>query len=515
MGLLITTKNIQQDFSSKSLITIGSKEGFDIKLNLNFDCMLTLQYDINSNHATVMNNLKSQKVLFKGDVFENLEVDSVAKIMFEGSDEFITLKITKVETVSPKETVTSLYNENSGMKYKIEKRKDEIEQQRISITKETSFHINDLTKKLSINTNSVFVLHIALLFASLVCSFGVANYLTGLPLKDANSVIQMPLNLKLILMYMVIIYGVGLTLKQGVYLSLRGQNMQGSKFMIGVSSLFFAAVYIINLLYYMAPDTMNIFAVLISLFFVGCAMALSYGCGYFKYNGLIIANELYKYEYRPDFEHTVKEYQRWVEYYINNLSTTKIKNLKDKQFMLQLKALGEVSLGILTAPFLAYGVSNTLAMCFPEAAGWIRISGLRFSPIFLVLASVMIVFAFFAFASAFTNIRKIQASNVLKKDGFSNYMNHGVEFLGLEATRKLNLDKKRSLIIGCTIIFIEFSMNVSYFMQEMGGDLGAMFLSALAALVPTAILIAETYMLSSTNFMTSVCDDVISKFDRE
>ena len=73
---------------------------------------------------------------------------------------------------------------------------------------------------------------------------------------------------------------------------------------------------------------------------------------------------------------------------------------------------------------------------------------------------------------------------------------------------------RRSFIIGLAIIFIEFSMNVSYFMQEMGGDLGAMFLSALAALVPTAILIAETYMLSNKNFENSVCDDIVSKLDR-
>ena len=153
-------------------------------------------------------------------------------------------------------------------------------------------------------------------------------------------------------------------------------------------------------------------------------------------------------------------------------------------------------------------------MCFPEAAGWVRISGLRFSPIFLVLASVMIVFAFFAFANAFTCIRKIQASNVLKKDGFSNYLEHGVEFLGLEATRKLNTEKKRSFVIGCAIIFIEFSMNVSYFMGEIGGNLSGMFISCVAALVPTALLIAETVMLSSTKFEINAIEELLSKIDR-
>ena len=525
MGYSIATKNGEINLGSKELVTIGSKEGFDIKLDVNFDCMLTLQFDKVNNKCILLNQLNNKNFLFKGaPLAQNLEIEKVAKIMILNSDEFITIKVEQNDVKQSQPNLSendfkTLYGESasSGVKLKIEKMKDEIESSRIAITKETSFHINDLTKKININSNTTIILHIALIFASLISAFGVANYLTGLPLKEASSVIQMPLNLKLILMYLVIIYGVGLTLKQGVYLSLRNKE-QGKKgvenFMIALSLIFFGAIYIINLLYYMTPNSMNIFAVLMSLFFVGCSIALSFGCGYFKHSSLIMQNELYKYEYRPDFERVIKEYQRWVEHFINNLSDSKIRNLKDKQFMIQLKSIGEIGLGILTAPFLAYGVSNTLAMCFPEAAGWIRISGLRFSPIFLTLASVMIVFAFFSFANGFTNTRKIQASNVLKKDGFSNYMNHGVEFLGLEATKKLSQDKNRLFTIGCIIIFIEFSMNVSYFMQEMGGDLGAMFLSALAALVPTAILIAETYILSNKNFENSVCDDIISKLDR-
>ena len=525
MGYSITTKKGEIDFQDKELITIGSKDGFDVKLDVDFDCMLTLQYDKTNNKCILLNQFNNKNFLFKGSALpSNIEIDKVLKVMIADSDEFITIKITsnsvelKSQNMSENDFKT-LYGDSaqSSVKMKIESMKDEIENARIAITKETSFHINSLTKKANINTNTIFALHIALIFASLICAFGVANYLTGLPLEDAQSVIQMPLNLKLILMYTLIICAVGLTLKQGVYLFLKNKEegqTSAQNFMIIVSSIFFFAIYVINLLYYMAPNTMNIFAVLISAFFVGCAAALSYACGYFKYNSLILQNELYKYEYRPDFERVTKEYQKWIEYYVNNLSNSKIQNLKDKQFTLQLKSIGEIALGILTAPFLAYAVSNTLAMCFPEAAGWVRISGLRLSPVFLVLASVMIVFAFFAFAGAFTNIRKIQASNVLKKDGFSNYLEHGVQFLGLEATRKLNTDKNRLFMIGGAIIFIEYSMNVSYFMQEMGGDLSAMFLAALAALVPTAILIAETYMLSNTNFESAICDDVISKLDR-
>lgn len=455
----------------------------------------------------------------------------MCKIMIKDSDEFISIKVlaaagnTRVtHEVLTEQDIKEVYGEdvNASARLKIEKRKAELEEARVSIIKQIAFHINDLKSKISMNSKSGIILHIGLFVASLVLAFGVANYLTGLPLKEAGSIIQMPVNLKLVLLYSLIIYGVGLLFKQGIYLFFQNKfeelslsNSAAEKFMIVLGVLFYAAIYLINLLYYMGPGSMIFFATFMSLFFTGTCMALAFACGYFKSSKVELSKELSKYEYREDFEILVKEYQQWIERFINNLSPAKIRNIKDKSFMLQIKALGEITLGVLTAPFLAYGVSNTLAMCFPEAAGWVRISGLRFSPVFLVLATFMIIFAFFAFVNAFLCNKKIQASNVLKNDGFSSYFKHGVEIYGLEGMRKLNLDMQRSFIIGLCIIFIEFSMNISYFMQEMGGDLGGMFLSSVAAMVPTALLIAETYMLSQTKFDIHACDELIARLDRD
>ena len=74
---------------------------------------------------------------------------------------------------------------------------------------------------------------------------------------------------------------------------------------------------------------------------------------------------------------------------------------------------------------------------------------------------------------------------------------------------------RRSFIIGLAIVGIEFSMNVSYFMQEIGGDLSGMLLAAVAALVPTALLVAETFMLSQTKFEIHACNELVEKVDRE
>ncbi|MCQ2957782.1 MAG: hypothetical protein MJ180_02645 [Candidatus Gastranaerophilales bacterium] len=532
MSFSITTKKGETTFTDKEVVNICSHAGFDLKLDVDFKCMLSIQYDKTANKCTVLNQFNNPKFLFKGKTLPaKLDVEKICKIMIDGTDEFITIKvlgesnITNVEEENLTETdMKELYGEdvNASARLKIEKRKVQLEQARIAITKEILFLINDLKHKISMNSKAGIVLHIALILASLLCAFGVSNYLMGLPLKDAANVIQMPTNLKLIFVYTFLIFGIGAILKQGVFVYLQnkiGEDTTTSKiaekFMIAVPSIFYIGIYFINVLYYMTSKALPVFSVLISLFFVGMAGMIAMACGYYKHNSVCLRQELDKYEYREDFEKVLKEYQSWIERFVNNLSDTKIRNIKDKTFMLQLKAAGEILLGIITAPFLAYGVSNTLAMCFPEAAGWIRISGLRFSPVFLVLATVMLVFAFFAFANAFTCNKKIQSSDVLKKDGFSNYLQHGVEILGIEGVKKLNKEMRQSFIIGLVIIGIEFSMNVSYFMQEIGGDLGGMLLSGLAALVPTAILIAETYMLSTTNFEIYACEELVAKIDRD
>ena len=532
MAFIISSKNNEKTFSDKELVNISSKDGFDFKLDVGFNFMLAVQYDSRTNRCVLLNQFGSKKFLFKGKpIPTSLEIDKVCKIMVDGTDEFLTIKVlgeSASRTISDEniteDDMKAIYGNdiNAGAKLKIEKRKGEIEGARVAIVKEIAAQINSLKHKISMNSKGGILLHIALFFASLVCAFGVSNYLTGLPLSDAGNVIQMPTNMKLIFVYAFIVYGVGLMLKQGIFLYFQnkiGQDTTTSriaeKFMIMLSCVFYIAIYVINVLYYLTPKTISLFAVFISLFFVGTAATLALGCGYFKNTNTETRQELDHYEYREDFERVIKEYQQWIERFVNTLSATKIRNIKDKLFMLQIKAAGEILLGILTAPFLAYGVSNTLASCFPEAAGWIRISGLRFSPIFLVLATFLIIFAFFAFVNGFFSNKKILASNVLKQDGFSNYLQHGVEIYGLEGVKKLDKEMRRSFIIGIAIVIIEFSMNVSYFMQEIGQDLSGMALSAVAALVPTALLIAETYMLSQTKFETFASEELLAKIDRD
>ena len=532
MAFTIVTKHGEKTFADKELVNISSNANSDFQVDLGFQFMLTVQCDLRTNRCVLLNQFHNQKFLFKGKpIPPQLEIDKICKIMVDGSDEFITVKVigeTATRNISQENIseadIKAIYGNdvNAAAKIMVEKRKAEIENARVGIIKDVGAKINDLKRKISQNSKGGIFLHIAMFFASFVCAFGVSNYLTGLPLKDAGAVIQMPTNMKLIFVYTAIIYGVGLMFKQGVYNYLQnrlGYDTTTSKLaehvMVILPLIFYASIYLINVLYYISPKSFPMFAVLISLFFVITAATLALACGYYKNSSVEMKKELDSIEYREDFEHVIKEYQQWIERYTNTLSPAKIRNIKDKQFMLQIQTFGEILLGLITAPFLAFAVSNTLAMCFPEAAGWIRLTGnLRLSPVFLTLATFMIMFGFFAFANGFLNTKKIAGSNVLKQDGFSNYLQHGVEIYGIEGVNRLNRDMRRNYLIGCAIILIEYTMNVSYFMGEMGGDLSGLVLSCLAAFVPTALLIAETYMLSSTQFELFACDEVIAKIDR-
>jgi len=530
MAFTISSKNNEKTFTDKELVNISSKPGYDYQLDTAFPFMLTLQYDSKTNKCLLINQFNNRKFLFKGNPLPaSLEIDNVCKIMVEGSDEFMMIKVhgavkQNVQSNSmTEEEMKVLYGNkaNATTKMTLDKRKSDIESARVAIIKQVGAKINDLKNRISMNSKGGVIMHIALFLASFVCAFGVSNYITGLPLSDAGSVIQMPTNLKLIFIYALIVFGVGLVLKQGIFLFF--QNKAGmsnassavaERFMVVLSVFFYVAIYLINVLYYLGPQSMPFFAVFVSLFFVGTALTLALACGYFKSVSVQTRFELDEYEYREDFEKVLKDYRQWIDAFINNLSNTKVNNIKDRLFTLQLHSAGEIIAGIITAPVLAYGVSNTLAMCFPEAAGWIRISGLRFSPVFLALATVMIIVAFFSFVNGFSNSRKIQGSNVLKQDGYSNYTQHGVDIYGLEGVKKIDRDMRRSFTIGIAIIIIEFTMNVSYFMQSIGGDLQGMLLAAVAALVPTSILIAETYMLGQTSFEKFASEELLARIDR-
>ena len=513
MAILVGTSKEKKVFN-KTLIKIGSTQDCDFVVDIGTSPLI-LRFSQEIGKYVLENNFENKTVLFKGVSFVgSLVLETALKFNILNSNEFLSIKLVDDSVVlTPQNNI----QENNGFDFsltEIEKQKSILEKQRSPIIKQVGFAINDIKKRLVLNNRTSLFIHVAMFFSSVVTAFGVSNFITGLKIEETGAFLNLPTNIKILALFAIIVFGLSLVLKQGAFLYYQNKKYDddasktAETFHLSAATFAFVAIYVINLIYYMNIGV--VFAILISLFFVGLSVVLAMSAGYLKSTGHMMSYELDKYEYREDFEIVMNNYRQWISCFVNNFSNKKLENLKDRLFNLQLKSVGEIVLGIITAPFLAYGVSNTLAMCFPEAAGWIRISGLRFSPVFLVLATFLIIFAFFAFVSAFLATRKIQASEVIKHDGFSDFMGHGVNILGIQGVRKLEMEKNRSLAIACSIIFIEFTMNVSYFCTEIGGDLQGLLLSVIAALVPTALLIAETYMLSQTKFESDVINDLLT-----
>lgn len=425
--------------------------------------------------------------------------------------------------------IKELYgNVNAATKIKLDKRKADIEARRVSILKEISFTLDDARKKIAANGNAEKFLGLALIFCPIMMASAASDTIQQAMSSAVRGVSFFPVHMRLLAGYAILLFVNALILKQGVFLYIQdkiskeksvksGAGNVAKSFMLLLSSVLFFAVGGIILYFYMDPEMgLEQGATMVSLIGLFALVLCSVAAGYFRCTMNEAVLQFDKCENREDFKKVLQDYQQWIGLYINNLSSMKLRNIKDKMFSLKLKAAGEIGLGILTSPFLAFGVSNTLAMCFPEAAGWVRISGLRLSPIFLVLATFMIIFAFFALTSAFLSTKRINGAEVVKKDGFNNYMHHGVDLFGSEAIKKLKSEGFRSLLIALAIIFIEFTMNVSYFMQEIGGgEWSGIFLSLVAALVPTALLVAETFMLSHTQYEIHTCEEILSRLDKE
>lgn len=524
----ITIKYLDEvkEFSNKTTLVIGNNNSCDFIIEeLSPETIIKLVYTQKYNNYVLINSSKDKDLLFNNKEFSKVLVPAEFEINAKTIPDSISIVVEKQEqaekTVEPtitrisKVQVSKNANTNSNNKFD-----NDIESQRVAIIKEIGYKIVALKDAIkSINIIS-FALNVSIIILSIVCSFGITNFLLGLKVDTTSSVLNLTTNVGFLVCISGITMAISFILKYGVssYLEVNqnkklGESDIAQKFIIFISIIFMFMLYVINLFYYRAIPGFVIASLFVSLLFVGALTTVSVAGGYFKFQLKKYHYELTNSEYREDFEGVMKNYRKLIGNFVNKLSQNRLNSVKSNLLNCQFRMIIEMFIGLLTAPFLAYGVSNTLASCFPEAANWVRISGLRFSPIFLVLASFLIIFAFFSFVRAFTISKQIKGSEIIKLDGFHDYNSHGVTILGIDSMRNLNKEKNVVLFIACFIILIEFTMNVSYFITEIGGDIQGMFLSFVTALVPTALLIAETHLLSSTMFKINNYTELLDLVD--
>jgi len=530
-----------QVFEDKQNIVIGTTPDCDFVIDgtdeiINVKMVFSSKY----NSYVLVNSDESSEVLFNNKTFKKVLVprhfsightalkESVLVVVNIESNKNVSadtdntvLKATAASstaTATTERAATQVQNNRIINRDKKDIFNGNIENNRIAIVKEIGYKIQALKNQISSLSKVSFVANAAILVLSIICSFGMTNFILHLPIDTSKGVLNLTTNYGFLIAISLIVFAVSFAMKQSVFTLIEssqnkryGENNDIQRLMVYASCVFMLVIYAINLFYY--KDIAFVASIFVSLLFVGALAIVSAASGYFKYQLKTANYQLMNVEYREDFETTLKGYRSLISQYINSLSDNKLDSIKDSLLNAQIKMSGEILIGMLTAPFLAYGVSNTLASCFPEAAGWIRISGLRFSPIFLVLATFLIIFAFFSFVRAFTIGKQIKASEIIKFDGFHDYASHGVNILGLDAIKGLHKEKNITMAIACVIVAIEFTMNVSYFIQEIGGDISGMFISSMAAFVPTALLIAETMMLSGTMHKINNYNEVFQTLD--
>lgn len=513
MKVRIKYLNNTLEFIDNYSISIGTALSSDFSLsNFPEDISLKLLYVTKYKKYVLINSNENPIILCDGKTFSKTLVNQNFTIAFANMSEQILVEInyeTKIENLSKDKTynsnLQSVATQNAVLQTEITTEfAEKIEHDRVHIIQEIGANIIELKNNIFSNSIYLFILNIGIFLLSLICSFGITNFLLGLKIENSDSGLNLTTNMGFLIVFALIILAISFTMKQGIYLLIKNNVSKISDnshiFLMSIPSFVFFLIYIINFLYYKSIPGFNVISFFISLLFTGALVCVSMASGYFQYQLDIKKQKLMNLEYRADFEATMRGYRKLITNFIHNLSENKLNMIKNNLLNCQLRSVIEIFVGVLTAPFLAYGVSNTLAGCFPEAANWIRISGLRFSPIFLVLSTFLIIFAFFSFVRAFTISKQIKGSETIKFDGFNDFAHHGVSIFGVDALRNLNKEMTITMCIACFIIVIECTMNVTYFISEIGNDLQGLFLSCVTALVPTALLIAETTLLSATTY---------------
>ena len=539
MDVVITSKNDRKTFSDTNVINIGTSSNCNYKLDLPFDIVISLQKHENGKWR-VINTLKSDKVLFKGkSIGVGIEITTVCKLMFAETDEFLSIKIVQEETenkvktktenspvvknnmAAPKNSEEYTFDNDIFPKSQLDKMKTEIERRRSMISKDIAYKCNELRAKLSQNESILSVLNLFIFIIPLVMA-----YILNDIVKIETDTAKITLSSKIIFLIAVAFIVITELLKQSQFLTLRTNGKDKRqvnpstlriKNMCSIVSIgsfatiiLFAITELVSHNYQMSD--------IVPIMILFCSFLCIFVGIFSGFTKNIIAEsgeELDRYESRGDYISVINDYQEWINHYINSISVKKLKNISNKIFTQQLVCAVEYLAGILTAPVLAYGVSQTLAGYFPEAAGFISITqAFRISPVFLTLATLMIIFAFHCFTVSFYTNKRVFASNIIKQDGFNDYNIHGVTIHGVESTKNLQKEAKKYFLIAVCVVFVEIIMNMSYFVKD-ADDMQSIVLALLAALIPTILLIIETNMAASTKFKINLKEELLDKTDKE
>ncbi len=95
MDIMITSKNNEMFFVDKNIITLGPNDSYNFKLDLEYNVLLSIQYDYLTKSYFIINHFANPNVLYCHDTLRKLELGQFNRILFKDSDEFLTIRVLK------------------------------------------------------------------------------------------------------------------------------------------------------------------------------------------------------------------------------------------------------------------------------------------------------------------------------------------------------------------------------------------------------------------------------------
>lgn len=90
---MISSKNNEKFFADKNVVTIGTNAGCNFQLDLDYEILLTIQYDFSLGNYIILNTFGNKNVLFRSEPLRRLELGSINRIFFKNSSEFLNIRV--------------------------------------------------------------------------------------------------------------------------------------------------------------------------------------------------------------------------------------------------------------------------------------------------------------------------------------------------------------------------------------------------------------------------------------
>lgn len=93
MDIMITSSHNEKFFVNKHIITLGTSKMCNFKLNLEYEVLMSIRYNLRTKNYYIINTFSNPNVLYCRVPLTNLELGQLNKIFFKNSSEYLTIRV--------------------------------------------------------------------------------------------------------------------------------------------------------------------------------------------------------------------------------------------------------------------------------------------------------------------------------------------------------------------------------------------------------------------------------------